>query len=178
MNNVDNDNKCIKKLAVAMTVNPGATIKEIAEAAGISKATLYRLYGTRENLESSLIEAANIALNAFVEIAEGDYHVDFKEGIRLFIANHSDCDELFNYMFVLHGNLEDEFWKRYYKAIDTFFLKGQKRGVFRIDLPIQFLSEIFVAVACGISDAQRRGRVAVSGADELFEEFLLNGILA
>ncbi|EPB7030303.1 transcriptional regulator, partial [Pseudomonas aeruginosa] len=44
------DEKLLKALAVALVDHPRGTFKEIAEAAGISKATLNRFCGTRDNL--------------------------------------------------------------------------------------------------------------------------------
>lgn len=174
MNNVADDSKLIKKLAVAMTEFPGATLKEIAEAADISKATLHRLYGTRENLEAILTQKANETLNAFVAVTAIDYD-DFRIGIRRLIEVSNDISELLGYIFVRQSNLDSEFWKGYYKALDNFFLKGQKKGFIRIDFPVPFLSEVFIATACCLPEAERRGRIASDCTDDLFEDFFLNG---
>lgn len=44
------DERLLKALADAIVVHPLATLKELAEAAGVSKATLHRFCGTRDNL--------------------------------------------------------------------------------------------------------------------------------
>lgn len=52
------DEKLLKALAIAIVDHPRATFKEIAQAAGVSKATLNRFCGTRDQGES-----VNILLN-------------------------------------------------------------------------------------------------------------------
>ena len=49
MESTDRENE-LKKLAVAFYSVPKGTAKELADAAGISKATFYRIYGSREQL--------------------------------------------------------------------------------------------------------------------------------
>lgn len=48
----------LKKLALAFCTNPRRTARELAEAAGISKATFYRVYSSWENLSRILNERA------------------------------------------------------------------------------------------------------------------------
>lgn len=43
---ISHDERLIKALAVAIVDRPRATLKELAEAAGVSKATLHRFCGT------------------------------------------------------------------------------------------------------------------------------------
>ncbi|ELX4162395.1 TPA: efflux pump transcriptional repressor NfxB, partial [Pseudomonas aeruginosa] len=45
---ISHDERLIKALAVAIVDRPRATLKELAEAAGVSKATLHRFCGTRD----------------------------------------------------------------------------------------------------------------------------------
>lgn len=42
---ISHDERLIKALAVAIVDHPRATLKELAEAAGVSKATLHRFCG-------------------------------------------------------------------------------------------------------------------------------------
>ena len=56
MHSEDADSKLLKLLAVAIIESPRATLQELAESVGISKATLHRCYGTRDNLEKLLLE--------------------------------------------------------------------------------------------------------------------------
>lgn len=170
----NNEVELLKKLAVAAVENPRSTIKELAEAVGISKATLHRVCGTRENLEKMLAEKAGGALKNIIMTAERDFD-DYKDGMSQLIRAHLDNKELLRMMCSPQSCVEDD-WSPYMKAIDTFFLKAQKQGAFRIDFSVQVLSELFVSSICGMIDAQRRGRVASSGLPETFEDFFLHGV--
>jgi TetR/AcrR family transcriptional regulator, mexCD-oprJ operon repressor len=175
VNTNTNEDKLLKLLAVAVVENPRSTIKELAESAGISKATLHRLYGIRENLEKMLTQKAGEALDNIIATAEKDFD-DYMDGMSQLIRAHLDNHELLRMTCSLQSSIEDD-WSPYLKAIDTFFLKTQKQGAFRIDFSAQVLSEFFVSSICGMIDAQRRGRVASSGLPETFEDFFLHGVL-
>ena len=77
----------------------------------------------------------------------------------------------------MHSSIENEYWVPYMKAIDSFFLNGQKKGSFKIDFNVSVLSELFISIICGMIDAERRGRIASSGIEEVFEKFFLYGAL-
>ncbi len=38
----------LDRLAMALVANPGSTMQELADSAGISKASLHRIYSTKE----------------------------------------------------------------------------------------------------------------------------------
>ncbi|MET0017803.1 winged helix-turn-helix transcriptional regulator [Oscillibacter sp.] len=175
MSTITNEDKLLKLLAVAVVENPRSTIKELAESVGISKATLHRFCGTRENLGIMLAQKAEEALNNIISTAEKDFD-DYKDGMSQLIRAHLDNQELLRMTCSPQSSIEDD-WSPYLKAIDTFFLKAQKQGAFRIDFSAQVLSELFVSSICGMIDAQRRSRVASSGLPETFEDFFLHGVL-
>lgn len=168
------ENDLLKLLAVAIANNPRSTTKELAEASGISKATLHRFCGTRENLETMLVARANNALNEIILTAEKDFP-DYKIGLKELISKHYKEHELLRLVFTMQSCSDEQQWIPYTKAIDSFFLKGQKQGAFRIDFSVGFLSEIFVSSLCGLIDAEHRGRVAKVGMADAFEDFFLCG---
>ena len=64
MESTDRENE-LKKLAVAFYSVPKGTAKELADAAGISKATFYRIYGSREQLGDLLTERRMVLFRCF-----------------------------------------------------------------------------------------------------------------
>ena len=142
MNFTNNDDQLLRKLAVAITENPRGTSKELAEAVGISKATLHRFCGTRENLDKMLTEKSYYALKEIIETAEAEFD-DYKEGIRKLIDVHFKNNEFLRYVVMIPSLMEQENWQPYLNAIDSFFLRGQKNGVFKIDFLSRLLDNKF-----------------------------------
>ena len=64
------DEKLLKALAIAIVDHPRATFKEIAQAAGVSKATLNRFCGTRDNLIEMLLDHGSVVI--YRVIADAD----------------------------------------------------------------------------------------------------------
>ena len=148
MNSTSDDNKLLKNLSVAIVDNPRGTTKELAEAIGISKATLHRIYGTRENMENILMEKASNAVKSIISITEIDF-VDYKEGIKILLKAHYENKEFLTFVCGYQLGVEDEYWNDYFKALDSFFLKGQKSGVFKIDFSVPALTEILYQAFLG-----------------------------
>ena len=168
--------KRLKLLAIAIADNPRRTTKELAEAIGISKATFHRCYGTRENLMNILIEKSNEYLENIIKVSEAPYD-DFKEGVRALINAYYDNKE---YLIFICGTQicdKDSECTKYYKAIDSFFLRGQKEGFFKIDISIHALTEIFISNIFSMIDAERRGRIATNNILDVIENMFLYGAI-
>lgn len=165
----------MKKIAVAMSENPRSTIKEIAESVGVSKATLHRFCGTRENLENMLMQRAELAGLDLTKSAEKEYD-DYISGLKELITAHYKEYEILRWGFSFQNNCQGEKYEPYLKALNSFFLRGQKQGAFRIDFSIEFLSTMFTSSIYGLIDAERKGRLAKVGTLESFEDFFLRGI--
>ncbi|SIP54988.1 hypothetical protein PERCYII10_4766 [Pseudomonas aeruginosa] len=67
---ISHDERLIKALAVAIVDRPRATLKELAEAAGVSKATLHRFCGTRDNLVQMLEDHGETVLNQIIQACD------------------------------------------------------------------------------------------------------------
>lgn len=171
-----NESQITKLLAVAIVEKPRGTLKDLAEASGISKATLHRLYGTRENLEKSLADQVQVAMEQIVALASMKF-VDYRSAIEQLVGAHYEKKELLRVVSILPRFMEPAYWEPYTKALDSFFLSGQQEGTFRVDLGAQTLTELFMATICGVIDAERRGRVASSVLCESARMFFLNGAL-
>ncbi len=76
----------------------------------------------------------------------------------------------------MHSSIENEYWDSYMKAIDSFFLNGQKTDTLKIDFNVSVLSELFISVICGMIDVEGRKRIASNGI-EVLAKFFLYGAL-
>ncbi|RAS74563.1 winged helix-turn-helix transcriptional regulator [Priestia endophytica] len=175
MSSTINEDKLLKLLAVAIVDNPRSTFKEIAESVGISKATLHRSCGTRENLEKLLMEKSHESVESIVGIAGKDYD-DYEEGVKLLINAHYENQEFLRYIG-FQTCTDDEYWKSYTKALDSFFLNGQKRGIFRIDFSVPVLTDFLYTTIFGMIETERKGRVASSYTLETIEKLFLYSTL-
>ncbi|GLE74060.1 TetR/AcrR family transcriptional regulator [Pseudomonas aeruginosa] len=173
------DEKLLKALAIAIVDHPRATFKEIAQAAGVSKATLNRFCGTRDNLIEMLLDHGSVVI--YRVIADADLESAPLDALHRLIEGHLTHRELL--VFLSFQWRPDTFdldaggcrWLPYSETLDEFFLRGQKLGVFRIDIGAPALTEIFSFLIFGLVDAERRGRIARAGMAALIEQFFLNG---
>lgn len=62
----------LKKLASALCMKPGGSARDLAAAAGISKATFYRVYSSKDHLEEILTERAEEVVEGLFAITEKD----------------------------------------------------------------------------------------------------------
>lgn len=174
------DEKLLKALAVALVDHPRGTFKDIAEAAGMSKATLNRFCGTRDKLIEMLMEHGSVIMNQLIENA-GLSERPIPEALHRLISDHLLHRELLAFLaFQWRPDSLDEDaggtrWLPYGDALDAFFLRGQKEGFFRIDIGAPELTEMFISVVFGLVDAERRGRVARAGMAFVIEQFFMKG---
>lgn len=174
------DEKLLKALAVAMVDRPRGTFKDIAEGAGISKATLNRFCGTRDNLIEMLMSHGAVVMNRAIAEADLDSAPPL-EALHRLIEQHLAQREMLVFMIVqwrpdsLDEELGGQRWVPYTDALDGFFLRGQEQGVFRIDVSAAALTELFASVLFGLVDAERRGRLARLGMANLIETVFLRG---
>ncbi|WP_445675175.1 efflux pump transcriptional repressor NfxB [Pseudomonas aeruginosa] len=177
---ISHDERLIKALAVAIVDRPRATLKELAEAAGASKATLHRFCGTRDNLVQMLEDHGETVLNQIIQACDLE-HAEPLEALQRLIKEHLTHRELLVFLvFQYHPDFLDPHgegarWQSYLEALDAFFLRGQQKGVFRIDITAAVFTELFITLVYGMVDAERRGRAASSNSAHTLEQMFLHG---
>ncbi|MGI2287446.1 TetR/AcrR family transcriptional regulator [Staphylococcus cohnii] len=174
MNVKFNDEDLLSKIAIAMVQNPRSTLKELAEHAGISNATLYRFCGSRDNLDNILLQKSESILDEIIKIAIKDYD-NYVLGLDELIKEHYKNNEILQLLFSLQITSSQNKYDSYFESIDNFFLQGQKNREFRIDLNANFLTTVFTSSIYGLINAKYRGRVASTGLEASFKDFFLSG---
>lgn len=129
---MSNDEKLLKALAVAIVDRPRATLKDLAEAAGVSKATLHRFCSTRDNLVERLMNHSQTALNQVIE--DADLQVaDVAQALRNLIENHLRHRELLVFMIFqyrpdsLDPDKDGARWIAYTDALTVSFCAASRR---------------------------------------------------
>ncbi len=173
------DQRLLNALATAMVSHPRATMGELAELAGVSRATLNRHCGTREGLKRRLESHARSTLERLTHSAALQ-RLDPRDALRELIREHlAQRDLLALLMFEQNPGHQaghgDASWQSYIEALDAFFLRGQQKRVFRIDISAATFSELFIVLIYGMVDAERRGRAASAGLSATLEELFLRG---
>lgn len=174
------DERLLKALAVAIVNRPRATLKELAEAAGVSKATLHRFCGTRDNLVEMLENYGQTVLNQIITACDLQ-NAEPLGALRRLIGEHLTHRELLVFlMFQYRPDFlsDDECgnrWQSYVDALDAFFLRGQQQGVLRIDITAALFTELFITLIYGMVDAERRGRAASANSASVLEQMFLHG---
>ncbi|WP_205879211.1 TetR/AcrR family transcriptional regulator [Mycolicibacterium obuense] len=157
---------------------PNATQDEIASAVGVSRATLHRHFSGRAALMAALEELAIREMSevlAAVRLHEGPADDALR---RLVMA----CEPIAPYLALLYSQSQDdvtaciEVWDEVDGAISELFLRGQRDGLFRPDLPAAWLTEPFYSLVAATDWSIRAGRVAARDGTRLIIDLLLNGV--
>lgn len=175
--------KLLVALAMAMVDQPRGTLQELAKAVGVSKATLYRFCQTRDQLVLRLTtHCAHVMKKALA-----DSHLDTappQEALRNLIHQnlaHKELTAFLMYNWKPDNEQQPDImnsWSGYQESLDTFFLRGQREGAFRVDMTAAALTEMLFGVLTSMVDAERRGRVARLGIASVVEQMMLHGIAA
>jgi len=138
--------KLFHDVAKALVANPGASTSDIADTAGVSRATLHRVFGDRESLVQSvygwLLDRCDQVFDE-AGIEEGEIEPALDRLIE-------DCYPLAQSYWLLTASprLEREpdigdRLREQDQRLENFFARGQGAGVFRPDLSARWMSYSF-----------------------------------
>ncbi|MCU7820898.1 TetR/AcrR family transcriptional regulator [Kitasatospora sp. DSM 101779] len=155
---------------------PTAHLDEIARAAGISRATLHRIFPGREAL---IREVGMLSLRKFADacdtagIEEGPADAALRRLVDAVVPDAALCAFLAGENQLYDDPEINDLWEAQDARVRALFLRGQQQGVFRIELAAGWLSEAFFDLVAGVGWAVQDGRLAPrDGAYSLTELFL------
>lgn len=182
---VSTEDSLLRSLARTLTENAGATLQEMATAAGVSRATLYRFAATREQLLNRVQSHVLCVMVRILDTAELDSRPPL-DALRQLIANYIEEKEFCAFMI----SQFDPYIKRsavvpfprecevLEDRLDQFFQRGQAAGAFRSDMPSRWLTDIFFGFIFTLCESEYRGRIARVDMPRLFEGMFLKGAVA
>ncbi|MFE2726522.1 TetR/AcrR family transcriptional regulator [Kitasatospora sp. NPDC059327] len=159
---------------------PTAHLDEIARAAGISRATLHRLFPGREAL---IREVGMLGLRTFgtaldaAAIEDGDAHAALRRLVDLVVPDAALCAFLAGENQLYDDEDINELWESQIARLQALFLRGQQQGVFRVELSAGWLSEAFFDLVAGVGWALQDGKLAPRDAAFSLAELFLGGAL-
>lgn len=175
----------LRSLARTLTENPGATLQEMARAAGVSRATLYRFAATRDQLLATVQRHVLDVMARILDAAALETQPPL-ESLRQLVAGYIEEREFCAFMI----SQFDSYIKRnavtpfpaecqvFEDRLDRFFQRGQEAGAFRSDIPSRWLTDLFCGFIFTLCESEYRGRIARVDMPRLFEGMFLQGAVA
>ncbi|NEA63079.1 TetR/AcrR family transcriptional regulator [Streptomyces sp. SID12488] len=170
----------LRSAAALLARKSTSTMDEVAKAAGISRATLHRLFAGRDALVRALeelgIEECESALTA-ARLGDGTA----QEAVRRLVRDLEPAAGLLAFLYtenqLFEGEEQHAGWARIDTAIAALFRRGQQGGEFRIDLTPAWLTEALYGLMASGAWAVSEGRVAAKDFNHMIVELLLGGAL-
>lgn len=179
--NASSDEQFLKALAIAIVHRPRANLYELASAVGVSKATLYRTAKTRDQLVDKVRDHCVVLIKRVIEEARLETDpplVALRRLIEGLVAHREFNSFLLYHWQPTDGDFnEPGIWAEHEALLDSFFLRGQKEGVFRVDVTAACLSDCFCSTAGGLAESEMRGRVARANLPNVIEMLFVNGVV-
>jgi len=154
----------------ALADDPDASMAEIARRAGVVRATIYMHFPTRETLLDAVME------NAVAQVAEATRAAEPTQGEpeealeRVLRATWHKLSDFQTLLAINTSRLSAKELHRRHQPVMTLFVplieRGQKKGVFRGDLPVAWHLAMVRAIAHAASAELRSGRIDESRVED------------
>jgi AcrR family transcriptional regulator len=164
----------------ALASDPDASMADIARRAGVVRATIYMHFPTREALLDAVME------HAVAQVAEATREADPTRGEpeealeRVLLATWQKLSDFHALLAINTSRLSAKELHRRHLPVMTQFVplveRGQRKGVFRRDLPISWHLAMVRAIAHAASAEVRSGRITESDAEPALLSTVLNAL--
>lgn len=172
--------KLLYALARVLTDQPRLPMELVAQQVGVSRATLHRMFPNREAILVAVLQMALEVGLRTIEQAELE-RGPADQALARFIEKALPHGALHLFLASDRGERcaasddTDARWDPHRRRILALFRRGQEEGVFRVDLPAQWMMDATGALMFTAADSIRAGRLAPADAVEAVLGMLLDG---
>lgn len=149
---------------------------EVADAAGVSRATLHRLVHDRTTLYAAVTELSVDRTRAALDAAELERGTATEALTRLVDASAGVADL---FAFLVNDPRArpevDEVFAECDERATALFLRGQEAGEFRVDHQASWMSDAYTSLLAGASWSVSTGRLAAADLGRVVRDTLLSG---
>ena len=153
----------------ALASDPDSSMSEIARRAGVVRATVYVHFPTRTDLLDAVREYAVGMVVEAIKSAEPQSRAPVEAHVRVLRATWRQLAQFHGLLALNMGRLSaEELHRRHRPMLDQLeplIERGQKRGVFRRDLPVVWHLAVLRAIVHAASTEIRGGRLPESEAE-------------
>lgn len=150
-----------------LSINPGASVDDIAKAAGVGRMTVYGHFRNRPELvEAALVDALRVGEELLAQVdLTGDAQGAFT---RLLASSWLLVAESAALLTAAQGVLPASRLRELHgnpaARVEELIRRGQDQGVFRTDLPSSWLVSAVHYILNGAAEESRAGRIEVDDA--------------
>ncbi|WP_188193165.1 TetR/AcrR family transcriptional regulator [Nonomuraea sp. SYSU D8015] len=161
-----------------LSYDPGASVADIAKAAGVGRVTLYGHFPSREALVDAVLDHAGGVADTVLEDPSIDT-APAPEAMAGLLRSSWEILDRHRRLFVAADRVMAterirEHHDRPLRRVERLIARGQRESVFRTDLPLPWLVTTFFAIIHSAAQEREAGRLA---ADEV-ERVLVTTMLS
>lgn len=159
----------------------GASMQVIARRAGISRATLVRLFPTRQDLVQAMAKKILDDCDRSLTRAEADT-ADMEQVLAALVADYPPFAQLWNLVYVEPDVLgvpeASERAEKIFSRTVKLIKRGQDAGLLRKDMPATWLASTFCGLAETAWELTLEGDMGPRQAPDFITSILLHGAAA
>lgn len=164
----------------ALASDPDVSMAEIARRAGVVRATIYVHFPTRESLLDAVMEHAVAQVAEATALAEPGQGEPEEALERVLGATWHKLSDFHALLAINTSRLSAKELHRRHEPVMTLFVpliqRGQKKGVFRRDVPVSWHLAMIRAIAHAASAEVRSGRIAEKDVEGAMLSTALNAL--
>ncbi|RFU88572.1 TetR/AcrR family transcriptional regulator [Streptomyces triticagri] len=168
----------LESAAALLTRKATATMDEVARAAGISRATLHRLFAGRDTLVRAIEDMSLRRFEEALDAARLDED-EASDALRRLVAEAEPVAGVLAFLITENQLFEaegmNEGWDRIDDRVSALFRRGQESGEFRIDLTPAWLTDALYGLISSGAWSVQDGRLAAKDFQYMIVELLLGG---